>query len=147
MTELPTAAEMIETLTRAGCRITRQRSVIIDHLAGRSDHPSARRIYDALAGRETGLSLATVYNTLATLARHGLIRAIDFDGTDNRYDTNPRPHINLHCTVCDAIVDLDRELPVTTAEILEATGFETTVCRIEYRGRCAVCRANGRDPR
>lgn len=144
MSTLPTADEMLRTLQHAGCRITRQRSAIINHLAGRIDHPSARRIYDSLVEREPGLSLATVYNTLSTLVDNGLVRSLDFDGSDNRYDTNTRPHINLLCTTCGGIIDLDRELPVGTEEVFAATGFETTDCRIEYRGRCARCRANGR---
>jgi len=143
MVDTWTAAEMLETLQRAGYRITRQRLAIVNHLAGRADHPSARAIYDALANRESGLSLATVYNTLATLADNGLVLELDYDGTENRFDTNTRPHINLHCTSCGGIIDLDRDLQVRAEEIFAATGFEATDCRIEYRGRCSSCLATG----
>jgi Fur family peroxide stress response transcriptional regulator len=144
VTDAPTAAKMLEALRATGCRITAQRLAIVNHLANRTDHPSARSIYDALVARESELSLATVYNTLATLADHGLVLELDYDGAENRYDTNTRPHINLHCTTCGTIIDVPVRPPVSLDEILEAEGFETTDCRMEYRGRCARCRANGR---
>lgn len=144
VTNALTPAEMLDALQAAGCRITTQRLAIINHLANRTDHPSARSIYDALVARESELSLATVYNTLATLADNGLVLELDYDGAENRYDTNTRPHVNLHCTTCGTIIDVPVEPPVSLDRILETVGFETTDCRMEYRGRCAQCRANGR---
>jgi Fe2+ or Zn2+ uptake regulation protein len=134
---------MEEALRGAGCRITRQRTAVIRYLAGRIDHPSARRIYSELEGTEPGLSLATVYNTLSTLVELGLIKQIDFEAVDNRYDTNLAPHINLVCTSCGRIDDFDHELPVTPEEIEHRLGFSTTDFRIEYRGVCASCRDSG----
>jgi len=54
------ACQMEDALRDAGCRITQQRKAIIDFLAGRDDHPSARQIHRALSDRESGLSQATV---------------------------------------------------------------------------------------
>ncbi len=135
------STETMETALRdAGFRITPQRVAVIRYLAGRTDHPSARQIFENLADSEPGLSLATVYNTLGTLVELGLIREMDFEAGDNRYDTNLAPHINLVCTMCGGIDDLDHELPVPPAELEERFGFEATDFRIEYRGMCAACR-------
>jgi Fe2+ or Zn2+ uptake regulation protein len=130
---------MIDALRKTGCRITPQRIAIIDYVAGRSDHPSARQIWDALQSSDPGISLATVYNTLGKLVETGLIRALEFEAADNRYDTHLAPHINLICTGCGRIEDLDHELPVSPEELTRRTGFEAVDFRIEYRGTCARC--------
>jgi Fe2+ or Zn2+ uptake regulation protein len=131
---------MVTALRESGCRITSQRTAIIDYLSGRTDHPSARQIFDALAESEPGLSLATVYNTLGTLVELGLLRALEFEAADNRYDTHLGPHVNLVCTECGRIEDFDHELPVSPGAVMERTGFDATDFRVEYRGICARCR-------
>jgi Fur family peroxide stress response transcriptional regulator len=137
--------DMIEAFKRSGRRITPQRHAIIDHLVGRTDHPSARQIYAHLSPRLASLSLATVYNTLAALVEQGLIREIDFEAADNRYDTNLAPHLNLVCVRCGTITDVDHELPMPPETIRSDLGFEVVESRLEYRGFCAACRAPASD--
>jgi Fur family peroxide stress response transcriptional regulator len=131
---------MKAALRQAGCRITRQRNAIIGYLAGRTDHPSARQIFRDLEASEPGLSLATVYNTLGTLVEVGLVREMDFEAVDNRYDTNLTPHANLICSECRSIEDFDVGLPVAPELLRDAVGFEAIGFRIEYHGTCARCR-------
>ncbi len=92
------------------------------------------------------MSLATVYNTLATLVELGLLKELEFEAEDNRYDTNVSPHINLVCTSCGEISDFERRPPVSSDEIRKALGFETTGIRMEYQGICARCRSETRGP-
>jgi Fur family peroxide stress response transcriptional regulator len=136
---------MIEAFRTAGRRMTPQRRAILSYLAGRTDHPSARKIYRALSRRVPSLSLATVYNTLAALVDLGLVREIDFEATDNRYDTNLAPHLNLVCVRCSSILDFAHELPVPPETIRAVLGFEVHGVRLEYRGLCAACRAFASD--
>lgn len=126
--------------------MTRQRLAIIQYLAGRDDHPSVRQIFEALKNGESRMSLATVYNTLATLVDLDLLEEMEFEAADNRYDTNLSPHINLVCTVCGSITDLNRKPPASADEIRKTLGFETTGIRIEYQGICAACRSRDGDP-
>jgi Fe2+ or Zn2+ uptake regulation protein len=126
--------------------MTRQRRAIIEYLAGREDHPSARQVFTALQAAESQMSLATIYNTLATLVELGVLKELEFEAEDNRYDTNVSPHINLICTACGDITDLDRRPPISTDEIRKALGFETTSIRMEYQGVCAPCKSKDRDP-
>ena len=135
------ARQMEDALRNAGCRITRQRRAIIGYLACRDDHPSARQVYGALHHRESGLSRATVYNTLHRLVETGLLTEIEFEAGDNRFDTNLRPHVNLICVECGAIADFEHELPVTAAHVERRLGFLATDFRVEYRGVCARCRS------
>jgi Fur family peroxide stress response transcriptional regulator len=130
---------MLAALREAGCRITRQRTLVIDYLADRDDHPSASQVHAAVVRKDPGISLTTVYNTLATLVHTGQVTEIDFDDDHNRYDTNLEPHLNLVCSRCGSISDLALELPVRPSEVESATGFVTTAVRLEYRGMCSRC--------
>jgi Fur family transcriptional regulator, peroxide stress response regulator len=131
---------MEQALRAAGCRITRQRSAILEYLAAMDAHPSARQVYGEVKGTVPDVSLATVYNTLGKLARMRLIKLIDFEASDNRYDKDPEPHVNLICTVCGRIQDFERGLPVALEAVRVQAGFEVQDVRMEYYGKCAECR-------
>lgn len=86
------------------------------------------------------MSLATVYNTLETLVKLGLIKIIDFDAMDNRHETNLNPHINLICSGCGKIQDFEYGPPLHTDLVKKRAGFEVKDYRMEYYGTCAECR-------
>jgi Fur family peroxide stress response transcriptional regulator len=136
--------QMVKALKDARYRITRQRMSIIKFIAERPDHPNAQQIHREINTGERGISLATIYNTLKTLVENNLIKEIDFEDNDNRYDTNLEPHINLVCTVCGSISDYNLDLPISPDEIKIQKGFITTDFRIEYRGVCTQCGRNNR---
>ena len=132
---------MERALRAAGSRISSQRRAIIDYLASATSHPSARQVFNEVKMKHPDLSLATVYNTLGVLTRLGLIKVMQFDVTDNRYEPNVAPHLNLICTSCGKIEDLAQVLPVQPEEIKEKVGFEVLDSRLEYYGLCAECKA------
>ena len=125
----------------SGYRITKQRKAILKYLASTHTHPSARQVYDEARRIRPDLSLATVYNTLETLVRMGLIKVMDFQSADNRHETNLTPHINLICTVCGKIQDFEEDRPVQMDGVERKCGFEVRDFRMEYYGICAECRA------
>ncbi|HYA41886.1 MAG TPA: transcriptional repressor [Syntrophobacteraceae bacterium] len=135
------ARNMERALRAAGSRISSQRRAIIDYLASATSHPSARQIFHEVRKNHPNLSLATVYNTLGVLIRMSLIKVMQFDVTDNRYEPNVTPHINLICTSCGRIEDLEQGVPVQPEEIREKVGFEVLDSRLEYYGLCAKCKA------
>ena len=130
---------MEEALRAAGYRITRQRKAILNYLAATDAHPSAQRVFQEAKKDYPGLSLATVYNTLETLARMGLIKVLDFQAIDNRHETNLAPHVNLICTVCGKIQDFEKESGIHKDKVKKEYGFEVKGFRMEYYGTCADC--------
>ena len=130
---------IIKDLKMAGYRITKQRHTIIGILADRQDHPSVRQIYNKIRFNNPDISLATVYNTLNMLVDMKLLKEIEFEKSDNRYETNLAPHINLVCTICGSINDFDYDLPVVPDVIREKEGFVTKENRMDYRGICKKC--------
>ena len=131
---------MKEALRASGCRVTRQRSAILRYIASTNTHPSARQVFEEARKEYPGLSLATVYNTLETLARMGLVKVIDFQATGNRHETNLIPHINLICTVCGAIQDFDVGVSLHLDSVEKKLAFEVQDYRMEYYGVCAECK-------
>ena len=136
-----TQNHMEEALRAVGCRITRQRKAIVDYLACTDAHPSANQVYEEAKKHCPGLSLATVYNTLETLIKMGLIKAMEFQAVNNRHETNLTPHINLICTVCGKIQDLEDGVTIHLKKADERADFEVRDYRLEYYGLCADCRS------
>lgn len=132
---------MEEALRAAGYRITRQRKAILNYLAATDAHPSAQQVFQEAKKDYPGLSLATVYNTLETLARIGLIKVLDFQAADNRHETNLAPHVNLICTVCGKIQDFEQGSTIHMNKVKKELGFEVKGFRLEYYGICSECRA------
>ncbi len=103
---------MEKALRSAGIRISAQRRAILEYFAPCTSHPGAKQVLSAVREKHPELSLATVYNTLGIFTRLGLVKVLQFDGTDSRYDPNAAPHINLICTACGKIEDLEQGVPV-----------------------------------
>jgi Fe2+ or Zn2+ uptake regulation protein len=132
---------MIKGMREKGLKLTPQRLAIIDILIEKNLlHPSARTIYDAAKRRTRGLSLSTVYFTLNELSKHGIIKTLEFDKMENRYEGNITDHINLVCKECHGIIDYKVPVPIDPREVTRKTKFWVTDTRLEYYGYCQKCR-------
>ncbi len=132
---------IIQRLKEKGLSITSQRLAIIDVLVEQGHfHPSASSIYREAKKRHKSLSLSTTYATINELIRHGIIKALEFDGRENRCESNLDEHINLICKGCGKIIDLKAPVYVDRTEVAKTTGFVITGNRWEYYGYCQDCR-------
>jgi Fur family ferric uptake transcriptional regulator len=91
---------MTDALRSAGVRITQQRLVLLNELAGADDHPDATELHKRARDAGSNVSLATVYRTLSVLEKEGIVQKHSFEGGGARFETTDEPH---H----DHIVDLD----------------------------------------
>ena len=131
---------VIKKLKEKGLKLTSQRLAIIEVLIDKTPiHPSADLIYQE--ARKTGkrLSLSTVYATLNELSKHGIIKMLEFDRMENRYEANTTEHINLICKGCKKIMDYKPPLIIDTHEISKKCRFRVTDSRFEYYGYCQEC--------
>lgn len=135
------AARFIDTLRRAGLRVTSQRVAICEYLAGTKSHPSTSQVFDAVQEKHPEISQATVYNTLNTLRDLGAIIEISAGTEHTRYETDPSPHINLFCLRCHQVSDLqDNVSPdVLMDNIFQNTGFRATTLQVQVSGFCPEC--------
>lgn len=139
---VPAKERFLQAFQAAGYRLTRQREIIFDYLGTCEPmHPSARQVHRELQARDAGISVATVYNTLGTLQRLGLIKVIEFESLDNRYEMNLKPHINLICNKCGNIKDFEAGPEIHVRCAKEKAGFKVDDFRLEYYGHCPACLA------
>ncbi len=135
---------MLRRLKEKGLKITPQRLAIIEVLvAMRKLHPSASAVYREAKRMQKSLSLSTTYATLKEFSVHGIIKTLQFDTGENRYDANLKEHLNLICDGCGKILDYEVSTPADPGEVEKRTGFSVTDKRLEYYGYCEECRKKG----
>jgi Fur family peroxide stress response transcriptional regulator len=136
---------IIEAFRKKGYKATPQRIAICRFALRTRNHPSAQRIYAEVKALFPTVSLATVYKTLQTLGELGLIQELSFPQAQARFDSYMKPHINLVCTKCGGITDLD---DIAAREIVErvasAAKFTATGQRLDIYGTCEKCRKKAR---
>jgi len=96
-----------DILQERGVRATQQRMAVYDYLLLHPVHPTADMIFTALTPRYPSFSRTTIYNTLHTLVDAGLIREVNIDPQEQRFDGNPSDHGHFRCRHCGEIFDFD----------------------------------------
>jgi len=132
----------VKELRDKGLKLTPQRLLIIDILAGQKTHPSAQTLLRQAREKAPKISMSTVYYTLNLLKTLKLIKELDFYDMDNRYEANTDDHLNLICVACGNIQDFMEGVPASSGKIEERTGFRAHEMRLEYYGYCKDCLRN-----
>lgn len=122
---------------------TPQRLAILDYLEGNTSHPSAEEVHRAVSIRYRSLSVATVYNTLNTLAQAGALLELTIDPERKRYDPDTSRHHHLLCVLCHKIVDIPAGIAV---DLPANMGREFTLLgnHISFYGHCSRCKTKGK---
>lgn len=120
-------------------KLTPQRRTVVDILTQDNDHPSAATIYEAAREKHPKISLSTVYSTLSLLKSLKLVRELEFETMDNRYDMDTGNHLNLICTRCGRIEDFSDTAMIPPEIVEKFTGFKVQDVRFEYYGVCGAC--------
>lgn len=135
-----TKKSIVRQLRAKGLRLTPQRLAIIEVLiAKRGFHPGASSVYEEAKKKRKSLSLSTVYATLNEFSRLGVVKTLQFDSMENRYEGNLEEHLNLVCEGCGKIFDYEMSPVADRQEIAKRTGFSVRDTRLEYYGRCRDC--------
>jgi Fur family peroxide stress response transcriptional regulator len=88
-----------------GVKVTPQRVAIYRELLGTGEHPSAEIIYKKIKGYYSNISLTTIYRTLETFEKLGIISVANVLHDAARYDANLDHHHHLVCVVCKKVED------------------------------------------
>ena len=124
-----------------GLPLTEQRTVVLEAVLDLEDHPTADRVHEAIAERDPGVSRATVYRALESLARIGVITKACHPGKAVRYDSRTETHHHLVCLRCDDVIDItDERLDALPVPDTSGYGFEVSDFRVQLRGICLRCR-------
>lgn len=132
----------IDTLKKAGVRITPQRHAVLEYLLTSHTHPTADEIYKALEGKFPNMSVATVYNNLRILKELGLVQELTYGDDSSRFDCSPEMHYHIICNDCGKIVDFHYPTLDEIESLAEkVSGFEISHHRMELYGVCEECAA------
>ena len=132
--------DLLSRLRQREWRLTPQRRVVAEVLAGEHIHLTAEQVHDRAQRRLPEISRATVYNTLNELVAVGEVAEVDVTDGPKRYDPNIAPaHDHLVCESCHTIRDVPRAGDPPTVSKGARAGFVITGVDITYRGLCPGC--------
>lgn len=132
--------EALDLLRDNGLKATTQRLAILTVLMEQGEHPTAEEIHERLADEHPTLSLSTVYDTLARLGELGIVDPLHIGDGVTRYEFHNDPHVNVVCSQCRSIVDVDSvELEPFLERVQAETGYDVYDQQLELRGRCQDC--------
>jgi Fur family peroxide stress response transcriptional regulator len=131
---------MIKEMRGKRLKLTPQRLAIVDVLVEKARlHPSASMIYREARKRTKGLSLSTVYAALNQLSGQGIIKMLEFDKMENRFEGNLSDHVNLICKNCHKIMDFELPISIGPKEVYHKAHFRVTDTRLDFYGYCQEC--------
>lgn len=134
-----TTRDIDDALAAAGLRRTPQRIAVLDHLLRHPDHATVDELWPVLNRRHALSSRATVYNTLHSLVRAGLVREFKLDSRAARYDAFLHPHHHFVCDRCGAVEDLEWfQIPALSRSRARARRIRSY--EVVVRGECVKCR-------
>jgi Fur family ferric uptake transcriptional regulator len=127
-----------EYLKNGNNRITPERFEVLDAVLEYNGHFGADDLYVLMKNQKSGVSRATVYNTLEILVQCDLIRKRNFGDNYTRYENNfKKQHEHLICMDCGRIVEFpNNKLKDAPIEICNELGFEMENYSFNIYARC-----------
>jgi Fur family transcriptional regulator, stress-responsive regulator len=139
---VPDAADLEGALRTAGLRVTQPRLAVLDAVRA-EPHLDTRTLIRAARARLGTVSHQAVYDVLRALVDGGLVRRIQPEGSEARYEARVGDnHHHLVCRDCGAIVDVDCTVgaaPCLTPS--DDAGFHVDEAEVVFWGRCPACTA------
>ena len=113
-------------LNEYGLRTTNQRALILEVISQGQGHLDADEVYRRARQKQPRLSLSTVYRTLQTLKKFGLVEEVHFNETHHHYEIKPSTeHHHLVCLGCGRVVEFQYPLArLIERQVTEAKDFE-----------------------
>ncbi len=125
-------------------RMTHQRKVILEEVQKNHQHPSADEIYERVRKRLPKISMGTVYRNLDILASCGLIKKIEPDYPQMRFDGKTHEHYHIVCMECGKVKDVpiqptDDNLKTLESALGKLTKYGIFGHKLEFVGLCEGC--------
>ena len=143
---MPDTADLEGALRAASLRVTQPRLAVLDAVRAQP-HLDTQALIHAARARLGAVSHQAVYDVLRALVDSGLVRRIQPDGFDARYEARVGDnHHHLVCRDCGAIADVDCATGAAPCLTPSAdAGFVIDEAEVVFWGRCPSCAA-GRRP-
>ncbi|SCD21598.1 Ferric uptake regulator(Fur) [Proteiniphilum saccharofermentans] len=128
-----------EKLKNKGLKITPQRISVLEALYALQDHPAAEQIIDFVRKKNPNIATGTVYKTLDTLVKNGVVTKFRTEGEAARYDCILTHHHHLFSSDNDHIEDYENEeLDRLLSDFFKAhsiPNFEIKSIKLQIKGR------------
>jgi Fur family transcriptional regulator, stress-responsive regulator len=134
------SAETERALRAAGLRVTRPRVAVLDAVR-EQPHLTTKALISEARTRLDAVSHQAVYDVLNALVEAGLVRRIQPEGSDARYEARVGDnHHHVVCRDCGAIADVDCATAAAPCLIPATdTGFVIDEAEVVFWGRCPSC--------
>jgi Fur family ferric uptake transcriptional regulator len=128
-------------LKEAGLQITAQRLAVYRCVHAAS-HATADAIAESVRGEIGTVSRQAVYDSLAALSEHGLIRRFQPAGSSARYETRIENHHHLMCRNCGNMLDVDcAKGKAPCLHPVDDHGYTIDEAEVIYWGLCPDCQS------
>jgi Fur family ferric uptake transcriptional regulator len=139
--------KLADQIRKRGFRVTPQRGVILETIAHMGGHLSVPEVFSEARDRLPGLNITTIYRTLETLHRAGMVDLFYSGSGPTRFALRDpdASHGHLVCTECQKIFDIDESLITRVAvEVDRSTGFSIDPHHLTLLGVCDDCLSEGK---
>ncbi|HBV68725.1 MAG TPA: transcriptional repressor [Clostridiales bacterium] len=135
--------DLVAELKNRNIRLSHQRLKVLEYLTQNYTHPTADQIYNGLHREVPTLSKTTVYNTLNSLAEAGLVRTINIEDNEIRYDVSTDDHGHFKCKSCGKIYDF--KVDINSIEATDLNDFEINDKNVYFKGICPQCQMSNKE--
>ncbi|MGB9638055.1 MAG: Fur family transcriptional regulator [bacterium] len=126
-----------ETLLSKGIKPSYIRLKILEYLISNENHPTVDDIYQELKKIFPTLSKTTIYLNLNLFVKNNLVKALNVDNNEQRFDFIKQEHINFFCEKCKKIYDI----PIKEIKIeYENSNYEIKDIILYLKGICKECK-------
>ncbi len=123
----------------ARARVTPQRQVVLDAIAGLDAAFTPLELFDRARQRDPQLGLATVYRTVELLRETGSLRQLVHDGRPSYVRCHSGHHHHLVCTSCGTVEETELCAAPSAAELRRRHGFSAQDHQVDIYGLCERC--------
>ena len=141
---IETRDHLRDVFRAAGRRLTSHRCLILEVLEESDAHLDADALHDQVKLRDSNVSLATVYRTLAVFKDMGLVEEHRLGEERSHYEAvRDGPHYHFTCRGCGRVIEFDTPLVAQIKqELCEREGVRVTGAHLHLSGYCARCQNN-----
>jgi Fe2+ or Zn2+ uptake regulation protein len=137
----PSIDELLDWVRAAGGRLTTARRAVLEVvLAAGDEHLTAEEVASRVHRVTPEVHLSTVYRTLESLERLGVLRQARLGAGPVSYHLAADEHHHAVCTSCGAVIVLPASsLASVTRRLAKDHGFVAAPQHLTITGRCADC--------
>ena len=137
--EVDVVQSIINRFSSRDIRLTPQRISVYRYLLENRIHPTVETVYTALKVDNPSLSKTTIYNTVDTLTKAGLVRVVRTGEGEVRLDGYTDNHGHFYCRNCGEVFDFSLDGCLVPNSL---SGFQMEEFDVRATGLCKECKAN-----